>query len=190
MSTQNLTFTAGEKKTAGPGNFLRIDSATGVLTLKFKHRKTGINEEHTAEQGDHFTFKPAPGQDFAFDAVEITSASAQTITYTTSDGVKGSDKVAGSVEVKPSSALATTPDVTATKNSKTQIIAANPGRMRVQIANMHDTITLRYGDTNTAAGQGLPLYPGVAVDISTTDAVYVWNPDLAIDVLVAVNEES
>lgn len=188
MSKQVLTFTAGQKKYLEGGNFLRVDSSTGELELKFLKKKTGTNEEHAADQGDRFKFMPEPGESSAFDSVEVYSATAQTVTITISGGEKDSDKVAGSIDVQPGSAASAADDVSCPTGAATQVIGENLGRKRVHVTNM-GAGTVRWSGVEEVTERGSPIYPGVTAVIENTTAIYIRN-DSGASVDVAITEES
>lgn len=73
--------------------------------------------------------------------------------------------------------LATVADVSLAAGATTQIAAANSSRREIHITNLPgNTQTIRIGDVNAGAARGTPVMPGDTYILTTTAAVYGYNP--------------
>jgi hypothetical protein len=118
----------------------------------------------------------------AFEVVELTSDTTQTVTmlaieggrYTDDSLIIGSDV---SVNTKPAALTMGTPaaGVTATAGASTLLITANTGRRSVAVHNEGpDTVYVR--PDNTTAKSAFPISAGGVLALDLTQALYVYNP--------------
>ncbi len=175
MSYLNETFAAGEtKRFEATGTFFLLMNAAAAVNATFFRNRTRLNE---SVQGitTGFSFKDLKG----FDAVEITSATAQTVQIITSEGevgfassvnvAGGSVAVTGDVFVGGgTSSNITAPAVT---NASAQILSLRTGRRRAFIQNKSLTGTIWLFIANSAGqaatqANGIKLSPGQSLDLA------------------------
>lgn len=178
--TYTLTFTGAATLTAPSGVFFYIKSATSALTLRTRGSTTAPIEFSNVGAG--LKFGPVAIEK-RWTYLDVTSAIAQTVELVVSDDgevdIASTVTVAGSVTVQelPSTAIATPARITrATGGAST--IAANPARKRITIANPSDNATpglLYVQAVGAGAGRGIPLDPGLFVELATTAAIDIRN---------------
>jgi len=188
---KEIVFTGPDTKTLRGGNFLRVISSSADVDIEFKNNNTRLDEKaEGVVEGDYFDFTQASREgDRYFDHVTITSAAAQTVVIHITDGKSGSARLSGSVSVAGASGLQSAADVSIAATSTQQVIAQNLSRKKLHLANLSNSVSLRWGDAATTAARGGLLHPGMVVEIENTAAVYVYNPDAA-PVDVAIVEET
>lgn len=182
MSTRTYSFTfAGAATLVAPGGvFFYIKSATAALTLRTRGSSSAPVEFTNVGAG--LRFGPVP-IDKRWTYLDLTSAVAQTVELVVSDDaevdIASTVSVAGNVTVSdlPSTAIASPARVTrATGGAST--IAANPARRRITIANPSDNATpglLYVQAVGAGAGRGIPLDPGLFIELQTTAAIDIRN---------------
>jgi len=168
----------------GPIRFIKIISATGSVGIK-GYSKGRFTEQTVLVQGRSIEFNELQ------DAVDFTNglSTAHTIEIVMAVGRVDDDSVAGEVNVIKGKNLQTTPDNNIAFNSQELILPANDARRFAHITNLDSAIALRWGDVNTAANRGAMLWPGMTLVVENDAAIYVFNPDLASGVDVAITEE-
>lgn len=81
------------------------------------------------------------------------------------------------VDLTKATVLDTVADVTLAAAATTQILAANADRRAAFISNLvGNANTMRIGDNNAGATRGIPLAPGETIIVSSTEAIYGYNP--------------
>lgn len=81
------------------------------------------------------------------------------------------------------------PDVTAVHAAQTLVLAADPNRLGVIVgvaSTAHNGV--RFGDGATGASAGILVEPGQSLPMFSQDALYVYNADAAVDVLVTLTK--
>jgi len=102
-----VTFTAGQRlQTSEVGDFFRLLSTTGPVTVEFYYQGREIAERRDVEAGFAEQFRVAQ-----FDRVDITSATAQTVQWETALGSeirydRGAATISGSVDLNAGTLLA------------------------------------------------------------------------------------
>lgn len=184
MRTFELTFAGGETLKVPGGRYFRILSADADLTVVIMDNAASEVGRASGVRGG-FAYR----RELGFDQVQITSASAQTIKVATSkDAEIEYDRSSGDVSVIAPTGLSDVADVALAATATTLIAAANSTRREIIITNLStDTQTLRIGTINAGAARGTPLAPGATLILSTTAAVYGYNPGAAPQ-SVAVSE--
>jgi hypothetical protein len=159
------------------GDFINIRSATSAVQIALDGgRSIAYSQGETAVS--------------PFTGFEIVSATSQTVTvlYGTGDfdGIAAEISNNVNVTVDKSNTIADAPKVSAVAASATQVAAANASRTELALSLLSSAANEVYiGSASVAAGRGTPLEPGGIHYITTTAAVYVYNPGAsAVDVWV------
>lgn len=80
----------------------------------------------------------------------------------------------------PASTLTTAPDASIPAGATGLVLAANPNRRNVIVANpFGNPREFRVGDANVGEFRGVELPPGERLFLDTTGAIYAYNPDIA-----------
>lgn len=172
MQTIQETFAAGEtKRFYVPGQYFRILTNTNPVDVSFLRsgRKTGEN----ASQVDAGYYAQPDG---GFEAVEIYSATAQTVKIAIAMGTGGYDRTIGSVSILNTGGVfaGSAPAVT---NADTQILAANLNRRYLLIQNQDaaGNVWVKFGGAANAGAGSVKIPPGGYLELQnyvSTDAVH------------------
>jgi len=120
-----------------------------------------------------------------FGRIIVTNAAQAGKSITLAYTIEGKDNIivgnpadaASEVTVTKSNTLDSHGDVTLAATATTLILAADTDRREIIITNLvGNPETLRIGDSGAAAANGDPLAPGETIILTTTDAVYGYNP--------------
>lgn len=134
--------------------------------------KSGDSVELNMSQNDKVVLP------FAYDRIELTNDSGVAldvdVIYGDGDFVRPlPDLVNVAVVISGSEAIDTIPDVALNEVSETQILPANPNRIRAIIgAPEANDVNLRIGDIDVTATRGIQLKPGETIAIDSQAAIY------------------
>ena len=186
MKTLTKTFdgTGTDTWTIPGGNFLQVLDTSGPIGIKFFKGGSSVDEDAIDVEAGFKSrpVRPADGGD-AFDSVQITSATAQTVKIAISRGEGGYDhgtvSVSDAVDISKASTLAlwSNAGANASLASATQLqMPAWTGRRTLIIRNLRsNTNTLMVGTSIVDADCGMPVYPGESLTLETTADVYLFN---------------
>ena len=169
MADYTLNLAAGiQVEIAAVGNYFRVIDAisdvwVGVDGGPLAKRSQGIGEEVYG----------------GFEKISVLSDTDQSVVIAVTNGRIDDGRLSITAPVKQDvgDTLTTFADVALAAGATTQIVAANPARREVMISNLaSNSQTIRVGNASTSASQGLELAPGAAIILSTTAAVYGYNP--------------
>lgn len=105
--------------------------------------------------------------------------------------VFNADQSAGEVNIITPDGYESIADVTLAAGATNQIVAGDADRVELILTNLDGAETLRIGDTNAAAARGTPLPPGGNIILTTTAAVYGYNPGAGgVDVAITQTTQS
>lgn len=157
-------------------NYFRVISQTASSTLAIRLGQNGIET-------------PFTGQGIGIQCEDVFSritlinngASALTITLGLAYGSISDDRlnVSGTVSTSPvaPATFSTSADVSVSATATTQVLAANTSRKEAFISNRAANGTVvRVGDSGSGAADGIELASGGTLILSTTAAIYVFNP--------------
>jgi len=165
----DLALGAGDELAlAVSGDFVRLRSSTGELTFF-----TDGGSRVPMVEGESVRL-PAP---FAWLRVRNDGAGAVDAVALIGSGEMSKT---GTVTQSKPGALDSLADKSCAATAVTQLVAANATRRELLIVNLAAGVeTLRIGDSGAAAANGLPLDPGQSMTLTTTAAVYAYNPGAA-----------
>ncbi len=174
MKQHRITVAAGGiLEVNAVGDFVRVQSSTGALVIEL-------------DSGDVVPI--TVGQKLRlperFDRLIIRNTGASSVTAELLIGFGDFDdrQVTGSVQVAPSGSLAAVADVSLAAGSATLILAADSNRDEAVISNpASNSQTMRIGGASAGASAGIPLPPGATLILSTTAAIYGYNPGAAAE---------
>lgn len=186
MQTYTEDFTAGQvKKWTDAGNYLRIMKASAPVDVRLYRggRVLAIAEQVNAS----FYAKPEGG----FDAVELVSATAQTVKIGIADGEGGENVLSGTVSIQNNNGALSNTQKTVT-NASAQLLAANANRRYLLIQNKDTAgkVYVNLGGAAATVGNGLLIPPGgsyVAEIFAPTGAIFAIG-DIASNANVVVVE--
>lgn len=149
------------------GTFLRCLESDTAFQLSIDEKGYG-----DFERGMGFDY----GREFETFTVKAPAGSDATFTMGVAHGRVDDDRpISGTV----GASLVSTVDHAVAPTATEQVLASRATRRAAVVSNLSSTVTLRVGDSNTAAAQGVELGPGERIELATTAAVYVYNPDAA-----------
>lgn len=173
-----------------PGRFLMVLEAASALDITVIRKNSPVGEAEGVEAS--FTYGPLrPGEEFQGIKVSSSDGSAQTVKIGISDDEIGYQVMAGSINaiITSASGIDSQADVSITAESTVQLVAANTDRREIIIANLStNTQTMRVGDSGAGTANGLPLPPGGSMVLTTSAAVYAYNPHATTAESLAVME--
>lgn len=98
--------------------------------------------------------------------------------------------VSGAIDVSKSTVLDSLADDSIAATSTELIAAADANRRELIVTNLPtNSQTFRIGDSGAGAANGVPLVPGASLILSTTAAVYAYNPGASAESLSVVSVE-
>lgn len=179
-----VTFAGGDTNRLPGGRYLRVMEADGELTLTFYDESGQPIGEWVGVLGgfaiDASEFAEKLGLTTAiFGSVDVTSALAQSVEIAISRVPVFFDRLTGSVAATISApdVFDSIPDVSLAATATTLIAAAAAGQAELIVSNpVGNTQTFRIGDSGAGAANGLPLAPGITLVLTTSAAVYGYNP--------------
>ena len=169
MADYKVNLSAGTQTEIGAvGNYYRILEASGDVWIgidggPLQKRAAGIGEEVLE----------------GFSRLTLYSDIDQAVLLSVTRGRIDDGRLSVTAPVKQDvgDSLASFPDVSLNPVSATLIVAANPARREVLISNLElNAETIRIGDANAAASRGIELSPGSTIVLTTTAAIYGYNP--------------
>jgi len=154
------------------GNFYSVISTTAA-TLRVGLNDGGLAVAKKATK----RYVPA-GEEFQVVRIENVTAAPMTVVMEIGYGdyLDGEIQIGGQVVVGGGDTLADQADVTVAATTTAQVLAANTARTEAWISNLSGAVTLRWGTSAAAAARGIPVAPGATVIISSSAAIYVYNP--------------
>lgn len=130
------------------------------------------------KEGQKYSAPIALGESGFFTRIRVKNPSASSLTVTMALGFGDIEDdtliLSGAITTAVPSGLTTTADVSVAAASQQLLKAANTGRAEIMLVN-NGTATMRIGDSNAAAAQGVPLAPGASTVLTTAAAVYAYN---------------
>lgn len=173
------------------GNYFHLLETTGPVDIRF-YKNGAIFAEASSMEGGFFS-QPLNG----FDAIEIASASAQTIKFAVSDGTGGYNRSMGTVTVsnfpnQPGTQGATTQAAATVTNASGTLLAARPARRLLIVQNNHATgnIFVTTGGSAATVANGIKIAPGglIMLDVFAPVAAINAIGDIANNTAVIVVE--
>lgn len=164
---------------------LDATSNAAALTVRF-------NEQ----SGQGVTFKKGMFlKGINFDRVFVTNTAQSGATITLLVAVEGDQLIAienaaetlSSVNLVKASSADSVADVSITATSTVLVAAAASTRHELLITNLAaNTQTMRIGDSGAGATNGIPLAPGQTLILSTSAAIYAYNPGASAETLAVM----
>lgn len=155
MRTFSETFAAGEaKKLNLVGSYFRLLTTSGAVDVKFLRQNMSVGDSASQVEAGYYAI-PEGG----FDAVELTSATAQTVKFAVTRGRGGYDRVIGDV----TTILATTVTNTAGVSvgaAATALVAAATARRGLRFYNAGTADVWLGGAGVTTANGCIKIGPG------------------------------
>lgn len=190
MRTVEITFSAGETHQFPGGNFFMILEAPSPVDVQFFRHGAPVDDKAEAVEAGFIAQPKRRGDGLAFDSVEITSATAQTVKVVISQGTGSYQRLIGEVNIKKDTGLSTYVDKSMTTAAyTTQLLAANANRREAIITNLEtNTVTIRVGDSTATVSAGVPVRPGESLTLATTAAIYAYKPATSGTLEVALTE--
>jgi hypothetical protein len=126
-----------------------------------------------------------------YDAVELESATGQTVVVLAGFGSvfdgRASANVSVSSTIAPGATLNNGGDVVAVHSVATQLIAQDAARLYALIGNpSSNTQTMRIGGAGVTGSKGVLLEPGCTLPMATSAAIYAYNPHASLDETLTV----
>ena len=184
MSTETLTqeIAAGGTAVFGQGTQFLIVAASGPLTVTALQQGNSNSRRVFTGVVQGFRFK-APAGD-GFDTLQVTSASAQTVTFAVGDDdVEFSSAVTvtniPAVQVQPAAALTDSAPVSVAAGAQAAVVPANLNRRRVTLTPDPGAGGTVYARATGGANDLIPLAPGQSYQFDGTYGVDVRNPTAA-----------
>lgn len=177
------TFAAGEvKRWALSGTYFELIACPDPVDVVLTDRN-GATRARLIQAGETFFVRETE-----FEAIEITSATLQTIRYAFGSGEAGTRSSAGSVSISNQAGAFTQGRVSVGSGADVQIRPANTARRRILVQNNTAAQYLRVtldGSAPTAAN-GLRLIPGDLLDLTdyapTSEIRAIFEAGAAADV--------
>lgn len=170
MKTYPQTMTAGQTATFEGGRYFEILEAAAPLNVQFI-RRGSLGEKADDVLNGYYATPVTP-----FDAVHVSSASAQNIVIAISDGSGGYRRLSGNVTVTEPAGPTDKADVAVPAVSTALVSAASASKRETLITNLaSNTAPIRVGGATVAAGRGTQVGPGQTATMRGTGAVYVYN---------------
>ena len=175
MKVQSVVLTANVKQTLGGGNFFMLVETSAALDVQLLKNGAPSEKGESVEAG----YKAKRPEEWSipgryFDAVELTSATTQTIKIGISEGEGGYDRNVGNVDATITQGTTITNTGAVAVNDATEVvaIAAASGRKALRFrAPAANTGKVYLGATGvTPTNGGIELAPGE-----------MWNEDNAAD---------
>ena len=166
----------GQQARTVQGNFVRIKSASDEINVKVENKEGRIIADLNLSGGMRFRVPDI------FHTLRVANNNAGSVNAVLVAGVGDVDdtEISGNVTVAGSDTIGTSTDVSLAATSTTIISAANASRREILITNLtSNSEYLRVGDSNAGAARGTELAPGQTVSLSTSAAVYAYNPGAA-----------
>jgi len=158
------------------GRFFQLMQASSSVAIVFKRNHSAIGNVDAVPEG--FRWGPLAEENY-FDAVEITSAAAQTVSIAISAVAEAQlQRIVGNITASLSKAatLDSLADDSIAATSTELVAAADSDRRAIMVTNLAaNTDEVRVGDSGTGATNGVPVQPGETVTVETSAAIYVYN---------------
>ena len=166
MKDFELNLPAGDDMALGvSGSFVRLKASTGALVFKAPGSHVSL------AAGDYVRMAPFRAGQLR---VQNLSGSAVDCTVTIGDGDAGSTR---DISLSVASTMTDAADVSIGAASTDLVLAANANRREAMISNLAtNTQTMRIGTTNAGAARGVEIEPGQTIVLSTSAAIYAFNP--------------
>jgi acyl-coenzyme A thioesterase PaaI-like protein len=173
MLEHNITVAAGQTRhISARGRVVYVESSTGPLKIRSNSGVINVTlkQGQGANEGDEY-----------FSSLEVVNEGAASVTASVIvSSVEFIDKrIVGEVDANTlsGSVIASSADVLCTAAAVTQVVTASAGRKEIIISSLSTNAqTMRVGDVGAGATNGLPVSPGASVVLTTSAAVYVYNP--------------
>jgi len=190
MRTVEVTFAAGETHQFPGGNFFMVLEAPAPVDVQFFRHGTQVDDKAVAVEAGFIAQPKRRGDGLAFDSVEITSATAQTVKVVISQGTGSYQRLIGEVAVKKDTGLSTAVDHSMNTAAYTaQLLTANANRRVAIITNLEgNPVSIRVGDSTATVSAGIPVRPGETLTLETTAAIYAYKAATAAQMSVAITE--
>lgn len=156
-----------------PGVYFQLAEAPAEVDIEFFRSQSSVGRATGIPEG--FEFGPLPRQ---FDAVAITSATAQTVKVAIARELARLNRLAGAIEadISKSETLDSLPDLAIGAGAIAQITASDGDRRAILITNLKgNAAEIRVGDAGAGAANGTPVQPGETLTLPTSAAVHVLN---------------
>lgn len=157
LFTHTITLAAGGKyKLEKFGAAVAILSGSGPVTIRF-YNPNAVGQQIGIASGVDKSFKSVGSIERPFGAIEIESATAQTIQFVVSTDPVSINQIVGEVSVEQGSGISN--DVVSVLVTATQLAAANSDRKSLRFFN-DGSATVYMGPYDVTAADGLPLGAG------------------------------
>lgn len=179
MRTVEINFTAGETHQFPGGNFFMILEAPSPVDVQFFRHGAPVDDKALGVEAGFIAQPKRPEKGgLAFDSVEVTSATTQTVKVVISQGEGRYQRLIGEVAVKKDTGLQSSPDYSLNAAAGTNYVkASNANRRAILITNLAgNTATIRVGDSSVNVSRGTPVAPGETITLETTADIYVYKP--------------
>ena len=158
-----------------PGNLLHIYNATSPITFQ-------------TDDGANITLVTGMSCERDYDTISLLSNVNQSVIVTLGYGKINDNRATVNAQITADTKIAntftTSADVSIAGTTQVQVLAAVATRKTAIISSLStNTANLRVGDAGSAIGEGIELTPGGTVTLDTTDAIKVYNPDAAVQVV-------
>ncbi|OGH63196.1 MAG: hypothetical protein A3G34_15185 [Candidatus Lindowbacteria bacterium RIFCSPLOWO2_12_FULL_62_27] len=163
------------------GDFIHMKASTAIVNVEINGDITDMKE------GD------ARRSERPYESFRITNPTGADVQITVTAGFGDFTRfvLTGDVTVTSGQTLVSSTDVSLPAGATVLVKAVNATRKEIIVASLDTNVeTLRVGDSAAATGRGYPLPPAGAVSLTTTAAVYVFNPGAAAQTVAVleVNE--
>lgn len=180
MQVKSQAVAAGGKLTLGGGSFFRLLVCPSAVDIVVTKDSAPIATMTGVSAGVAWQARDKDGQIERFSAIEITSASAQTIKIAVGYGELSDDATTGNVAVAHATGLSELPDVVVAAAGTAQLAAANANRRTLIVGSIAaNGGNARVGGATVGAARGSEIQPGLSFALDTEGAVHAHNPTAA-----------